>query len=1019
MSRGRRQMIQLNEPARVLYSNEPTHDIDDDDDDSAGDMPTPERLVTDDMIPNRDGAAVGQRMPYEIDNKVANFLAEIDALDPSQDIESTQSPAPAPVRHNDLSPVREKYSPARDKSPVRTKHNAYSNMFVKGTPEFVHKPDEKKMTSGNKQIEPWPEEPKTDWQQLKDESTNYPYYWNTVTNDVVWDMPPEFSQYLLRQKEYEEKVERGLREGTLDPDRKGKKDSEQETTSASTKVEPSEDQKAEIKQSTEHKPRHYSDDSADSSSDSSDSDSPKHYYKKRDKNKKNDKSHEVSSSSAEHRKISSHDKVKRSVTPELPDSTKCEDNKKETIVPAVVKKDEADDSMDFDIDDIDKELELALERKRQELMKLEEKKGEEKADEGDKNKRKDKKKDDRRHRDDDRRDDRRHKHSKHRDSDRKHHSEDSKEEKKPKLTLKERLRIEMELKLEKERRKKKAIEDLMARELEQTVGGRSHKRSRDDKDKPHKHYYHDDGRGDRRGSRDDYRDYDRGYDSWMDRGSRVYDDRFIPPPMMKPPPPTDEMIAYEEERRSQLVDYGHGRSRPYEGDSDGEESRSADYREMEVKKLEALQLAELALSKLEFLEVTKKGLSKLQILLIELETRHQDWQSGGLTTNHFLTKLKEANWQLEQYEASAPPPGWVCCWDRDYRRYFYTHKLTGKNQWDYPDADDIRIEDEQAKDCKKPTSRNQEPDSSEISSTSDKGKSQFMEKEILASMSLPPPPPPPAEEHPSVKSLQLMYGSSSDSESEEPHAKKAKKVSEATLIQNVPLPPEESHKKERHKKKKKKEKSKHKDKDKEKSESGIVGPVGPVYPTVSFQPPPPPPDSGTSTVSNQQQVTIATGDQPNTSEVPVYGTFGDNQTGQNDQPLEFGTVPETESTTEGMEGVETSTISQGPQINPVNYEDPYSNVQGYAETSTNNEQVNEVTHGETSHETTVSAQQLAVDEKKKKKKEKMGSGSISLKKKHVSSMVQKWQKVKKEVELEEQHRQIREAEIRRKLAELE
>jgi len=38
-----------------------------------------------------------------------------------------------------------------------------------------------------------------------------------VTNAVVWDMPAEFSQYLLRQKVYEEKVERGLREGTLDP----------------------------------------------------------------------------------------------------------------------------------------------------------------------------------------------------------------------------------------------------------------------------------------------------------------------------------------------------------------------------------------------------------------------------------------------------------------------------------------------------------------------------------------------------------------------------------------------------------------------------------------------------------------------------------------------------------------------------------------------------------------------------------------------------------------------------------
>ena len=34
-------------------------------------------------------------------------------------------------------------------------------------------------------------------------------------------------------------------------------------------------------------------------------------------------------------------------------------------------------------------------------------------------------------------------------------------------------------------------------------------------------------------------------------------------------------------------------------------------------------------------------------------------------------------------------------------------------------------------------------------------------------------------------------------------------------------------------------------------------------------------------------------------------------------------------------------------------------------------------------------------------------------------MVQKWQKVKKEVELEERDRQLKEAEIRRKLAELD
>ena len=63
-------------------------------------------------------------------------------------------------------------------------------------------------------------EPHTDWQQLMDEKTNYPYYWNTVTNEVVWDMPSEFSKYLILQKEYEEKVEKGLKDGTLDPNRR-------------------------------------------------------------------------------------------------------------------------------------------------------------------------------------------------------------------------------------------------------------------------------------------------------------------------------------------------------------------------------------------------------------------------------------------------------------------------------------------------------------------------------------------------------------------------------------------------------------------------------------------------------------------------------------------------------------------------------------------------------------------------------------------------------------------------------
>lgn len=57
-------------------------------------------------------------------------------------------------------------------------------------------------------------------------------------------------------------------------------------------------------------------------------------------------------------------------------------------------------------------------------------------------------------------------------------------------------------------------------------------------------------------------------------------------------------------------------------------------------------------------------------------------------------------------------------------------------------------------------------------------------------------------------------------------------------------------------------------------------------------------------------------------------------------------------------------------------------------------------------------------EKKKKKKDKSISGSgLHLKKKNVTSLVQKWQKVKKEVEIEERNREEREQAIRQKLEE--
>ena len=46
-------------------------------------------------------------------------------------------------------------------------------------------------------------EPTAVWQQCLDDDTQCYYYWNYETNEVTWEIPAEFSQYLLQYQEYE------------------------------------------------------------------------------------------------------------------------------------------------------------------------------------------------------------------------------------------------------------------------------------------------------------------------------------------------------------------------------------------------------------------------------------------------------------------------------------------------------------------------------------------------------------------------------------------------------------------------------------------------------------------------------------------------------------------------------------------------------------------------------------------------------------------------------------------------
>ena len=50
--------------------------------------------------------------------------------------------------------------------------------------------------------------PQCVYQHCMDENTQYYYYWHTQTNVVQWDIPAEYSQYLLQMNEYENELQK-------------------------------------------------------------------------------------------------------------------------------------------------------------------------------------------------------------------------------------------------------------------------------------------------------------------------------------------------------------------------------------------------------------------------------------------------------------------------------------------------------------------------------------------------------------------------------------------------------------------------------------------------------------------------------------------------------------------------------------------------------------------------------------------------------------------------------------------
>eukprot|EP00057_Strongylocentrotus_purpuratus_P025992 XP_011680466.1 PREDICTED: formin-binding protein 4 isoform X1 [Strongylocentrotus purpuratus] len=140
-------------------------------------------------------------------------------------------------------------------------------------------------------------------------------------------------------------------------------------------------------------------------------------------------------------------------------------------------------------------------------------------------------------------------------------------------------------------------------------------------------------------------------------------------------------------------------------------------REEKGKKEEIVEVVSTMMNKLEFLGISTKGLNKFQVLLIEMETRIQDWREGFLESKQLLQRLETSDWELQRYETEAAPEGWLCSWDRTHKQYYYTNMATNESQWDYP----LEAADEDAKGAESTITREETRSAFSCAAAADRG----------------------------------------------------------------------------------------------------------------------------------------------------------------------------------------------------------------------------------------------------------------------------------------------------------
>eukprot|EP00124_Ichthyophonus_hoferi_P003359 Ihof_evm3s287 gene=Ihof_evmTU3s287 len=101
-----------------------------------------------------------------------------------------------------------------------------------------------------------------------------------------------------------------------------------------------------------------------------------------------------------------------------------------------------------------------------------------------------------------------------------------------------------------------------------------------------------------------------------------------------------------------------------------------------IKEIEGI--ARMLQSKLRFLGYEITDPSSFAIMAVEITTRLEDWKAGVLPREYLLKKLQDAADRVIRFESRCMPPDWRCEWNDAKACYIYYNEVTGDHSDVYP-----------------------------------------------------------------------------------------------------------------------------------------------------------------------------------------------------------------------------------------------------------------------------------------------------------------------------------------------